>query len=54
MRNQRRQQQQQQQQECRCPFFVALLREVQKCRMFFLDNEAELKVKLKLRVTLHM
>lgn len=29
---------------CECPFFAALLREVRKCRVFFLENEAELKV----------
>eukprot|EP00752_Nemacystus_decipiens_P014811 g13185.t1 len=36
-----------QREPCRCPFFVAMLREVDKCRIFFLDNEAALKVRTK-------
>ncbi|CAN0022120.1 unnamed protein product, partial [Scytosiphon promiscuus] len=32
-------------QQCKCPFFGALLREVDKCRVFFLENEHELKVR---------
>eukprot|EP00903_Cladosiphon_okamuranus_P014818 g13723.t1 len=40
-------QQLQQPGQCRCPFFAAVLGEVHKCRMFFLDSEAELKVRSK-------
>ncbi|CAN0138959.1 unnamed protein product, partial [Ectocarpus sp. 12 AP-2014] len=32
---------------CECPFFSALLREVDKCRIFFLENEDELKARTK-------
>lgn len=31
--------------QCECPFFSALLREVDKCRIFFLENEDELQVR---------
>ncbi|CAM9912861.1 unnamed protein product, partial [Ectocarpus sp. 8 AP-2014] len=33
--------------QCECPFFSALLREVDKCRIFFLENEDELKIRTK-------
>ncbi|CBN78945.1 conserved unknown protein [Ectocarpus siliculosus] len=33
--------------QCECPFFSALLREVDKCRIFFLENEGELKIRTK-------